>query len=412
MAGAPYRRSARCAAVMGRCSPSCCDSRPSRDRAAANFGARLQPLRGGLLGGSRPPTRRSARAVNRGKMRGCRRPRGQEVIFAARAGPPDPARGLPAVMYAAPRLAGACASHRLLAAARDRRRPRARRFLDRIGPPPVPTRLRQHAERDPRALRTDVTEALRHRRGMRGVMASGWAGFEEGEHDGVDPAGAPRVALPAHGGGGASRRGGDHGQRIRRRGALRDLPVLRRSAGLGAAQRPSGRGDTGATQGAGGRPSGGVDPRGGDRPGWRPMRARLPTAATGGRGRHRRRASRRSSPGCAAHRMPRKCLTGVAGLAQARFGVCARARPPHIAADRRHRMDRFGHSRNRAGLASRRPRRRAGHGGADLGQRAAPGGQPAGHLGRRARSRARSRAAASRGRWWSRRSTRSRPARP
>jgi sterol 3beta-glucosyltransferase len=84
--------------------------------------------------------------------------------------------------------------------------PALARFLAE-GPPPVYVGFGSMVSETPEALRRTVTEALR-RAGMRGVVASGWAGFEEGEHDGVlvippVPHGwlFPRMAAVVHHGG-------------------------------------------------------------------------------------------------------------------------------------------------------------------------------------------------------------------
>jgi len=80
------------------------------------------------------------------------------------------------------------------------------RFLAE-GPPPVYVGFGSMVSEDPAALRRTVTEALRLA-GVRGVVASGWAGFEEGVRDGIIvippvPHGwlFPRMAAVIHHGG-------------------------------------------------------------------------------------------------------------------------------------------------------------------------------------------------------------------
>jgi UDP:flavonoid glycosyltransferase YjiC (YdhE family) len=109
--------------------------------------------------------------------------------------------------------------------------PELQAFLD-AGNPPVYVGFGSMSGRHPERLADTILAALA-RSSQRGVLLTGWGGqggAEQRVRAGVGPA---QLALPAHGGGGASRRRGDDGGRSERRCADGDRAVRLRSAFLG-----------------------------------------------------------------------------------------------------------------------------------------------------------------------------------
>lgn len=109
-------------------------------------------------------------------------------------------------------------------------------FLE-AGPPPVYVGFGSMSSRDPEATTEIVLEALK-RSGQRGLVATGWGGLKNIDlPDDVFKLkiGASRLAIPARGGGGASRWSRNHGCRVASRCAIGAGAALWRSVILGAA---------------------------------------------------------------------------------------------------------------------------------------------------------------------------------